>query len=170
MNDGTKPKRIVCKTPEESFAFRTERRGDCLIWTGAVKDTGYGAMWDGSRVVRPHRWAYEQHHGPIPAGTDIDHICGVRVCCEITHLRVATRKQNMENLRTLNSNNASGARGVSWDRTSKKWRVRVKHNYREVYGGLFDNVEDAQARAIELRDQLFTHNDSDHREDAEEAS
>lgn len=157
----TKTTRKAYATPEASFAARTERRGTCLIWTGAVRDSGYGAMWDGARVVRPHRWAYEREHGPIPAGVDIDHICGNRACCETTHLRVATRKQNMENLTTLYANNTSGVRGVSWDPRYHKWRVRVKHNYREVWGGYFDTIEAAEARAIAIRNGLFTHNDAD---------
>ena len=155
-------KRIAYKSPGESFANRTERQGDCLIWTGAVKDTGYGAMWDGQRVVRPHRWIYEQANGTIPESADIDHICGNRLCTEITHLRVATRKQNMENLTRANANSKTGVRGVHKNtRSGKPWRVRVKHNYREYNGGYFDTIAEAEAAAIALRNKLFTHNDVD---------
>lgn len=155
-------KRISYKTPQESFTARTVRQGPCLIWTGAVKDTGYGAMWDGQRVVRPHRWIYEQAHGPIPAGADIDHICGNRTCCEVSHLRVTTRKQNMENLTRANANSETGVRGVHRNtRSGKPWRVRVKHNYREYNGGYFDTIAEAEAAAIELRNRLFTHNNAD---------
>lgn len=153
--------RRMFKSPEESFAHRTIRQGECLVWTGAVKDNGYGAMWDGKGVIRPHRWAYEREHGPIPAGSDIDHVCGNRRCCELTHLRVTTRKQNMENLRGPNTGSRSGVRGVHWDPKSKNWRVRVKHNYREYRGGNYATVAEAEQAAIELRNKLFTHNDSD---------
>lgn len=157
-------KRIAYKTPTESFNARTVRQGECLIWTGAVKDTGYGAMWDGKRVIRPHRWIYEQANGPIPAGTDIDHICGNRVCCEVAHLRVTTRKQNMENLNHVNANSKTGIRGVHKNsRGGKPWRVRVKHNYVEYHGGSYDTLAEAESAAIALRNKLFTHNDADRR-------
>lgn len=153
--------RKMFKTPAESFAYRTERQDDCLIWTGAVKDTGYGALWNGKRVIRPHRWVYEQEHGPIPAGADVDHSCGNRLCCEIKHLRVTTRKQNMENLQGPNVGSRSGVRGVHWDAKSKNWRVRVKHNYREHRGGNYPTIAEAEAAAIALRNKLFTHNNAD---------
>ena len=69
-------KRIAYKTPQASFAARTQRQGASLVWTGAIRPNGYGVIWDGQRVVRVHRWAYEQANGPIPDGADIDHICG----------------------------------------------------------------------------------------------
>lgn len=150
--------RQMFKSPAESFAHRTERQDGCLIWTGAVKDTGYGAMWDGKRVIRPHRWAWEQIHGPIAPGADIDHICGNRLCCEASHLRPTTRKQNMENLQGPNANSTTGVRGVHWKARDGVYHVRVKHNYREYSGGRFKDLAQAEAAAIELRNKLFTHN------------
>ena len=155
------PIRSMTGSVEESFSARTEWQGDCLIWTGAVHDNGYGIIWDRKRVTRAHRWAYEREHGPIPDGKDIDHICGNRLCCNVKHLRVTSRKQNMENFTTLNTNNTSGARGVSRDKDGKRWRVRVKHNYREYRGGVYDTVEEANEAAIALRNKLFTHNNRD---------
>lgn len=155
-------KRIAYKTPQESFTARTVQVGDCLIWIGAIKDTGYGAMWDGERVVRPHRWIWDQENGAAPKGSDIDHICGNRLCCNIAHLRLVTRKQNMENLTRVNANSTTGIRGVHRNRgRGKPWRVRVKHNYREYVGGYFDTLEEAERAAIELRNKLFTHNNVD---------
>lgn len=162
MQERTKPKRQMFKSPHESFAARTERRGSCLIWIGALRPNGYGVIWDGERVVRVHRWAYEQANGPISKGMDIDHSCGNRACAETTHLRPASRKQNMENLVHVNANSKTGVRGVHRNtRGGKPWRVRVKHNYREYVGGYFDTVEEAEVAAIELRNKLFTHNDAD---------
>lgn len=150
--------RKMFKTPEESFDYRTERYGDCLIWTGAVKDTGYGALWDGKRVVRPHRWAWEQANGALDPAADLDHKCGNRLCCEVTHLRPTTRKQNMENLQGANANSTTGVRGVHWKSRDKVYRIRVKHNYREYSGGSFKSLAEAEAAAIALRNKLFTHN------------
>lgn len=160
------PIRKMSKTPEASFANHTEWQDDCLIWTGAVHDNGYGIIWTGKRLMRAHRWAYEQEHGPIERSTDVDHICGNRLCCNIDHLRVATRKQNMENYTVLSAKNKSGYRGVSRNKRDTGWRVRVKHNYREYFGGDFKDLEEANAAAIALRNKLFTHNDRDRIEEA----
>jgi hypothetical protein len=92
---------------------------------------------------------------------DLDHICGNRVCCNLDHLRPTSRKQNMENLRGAYVTSTTGVRGVHRDNRCNKWRVRVKHNYREYSGGYFDNLADAEAAAIALRNRLFTHNDAD---------
>lgn len=155
------PIRAQTRTAEESFHVHTEWQGECLVWTGAIHENGYGIIWDRKRVVRAHRWAYEQGHGAIRNGKDIDHICGNRLCCNVKHLRVTSRKQNMENLTTLNVNNRSGVRGVGRTKDGKRWRVRVKHNYREYFGGEYDRLEDAESAAIALRNKLFTHNDRD---------
>ena len=157
----TKTTRRAYPTPEAAFAARTRWDGSCLIWTGAIKDTGYGAMWDGKRVVRPHRWNWEREHGTIPPGTDLDHTCHNRACVNLDHLRPTSRKQNMENLAGPYRGSVSGVRGVSRCPRTGKWRVRVKHNYREYPGGLFVDLADAERAAIALRNRLFTHNDAD---------
>lgn len=44
--------------------------------------------------ARPlHRVAYVAKHGPdsIPSGWELDHICGVRACCNRSHLRPIAR-------------------------------------------------------------------------------
>lgn len=151
------PIRVLTATTEESFAAHTAWNGDCLEWTGAVHEFGYGIIWDRKRVMRAHRWAYEQAHGPIPEDHEIDHMCSNRLCVNTKHLRLASHKQNSEHLGLPRSNNKSGVRGVSRSKEGN-WRVRVKHNYHEYFGGQFDKLEDAERAAIELRNKLFTHN------------
>ena len=34
-----------------------------------------------------HRYVWEQHHGAIPEGYEIDHMCHNRACCNIEHLQ-----------------------------------------------------------------------------------
>lgn len=51
----------------------------------------------------------------------------------------------------------SGIRGVSWSKKDQKWRVRVNHFRREYSGGLFDDIKQAEQRAIELRNELYGH-------------
>ena len=38
-------------------------------------------------LVMYHRYVWEQHHGAIPEGYEIDHMCHNRACCNIEHLQ-----------------------------------------------------------------------------------
>lgn len=67
----------------------------CWIWQGAQTGTGYGHMWDGAKVRRTHRIAYEIHVGPIPEGLHLDHLCRVRLCCNPAHLEPVTIRENL---------------------------------------------------------------------------
>src|SRR5699024_9789742 len=71
------------RTPAEAFAARTERQGDCLIWTGA-KTGGYGSIRVDGRAMGAHRYAWERENGPVPDGLVVDHylFCDT-ACCEV---------------------------------------------------------------------------------------
>jgi hypothetical protein len=91
---------------------------------------------------------------------EVDHIdCVSRACVNPAHLRVATRKQNRENLHCL-SRSTTGIRGVSWSKFAKQWTARVTHN-RRVHCAYFHDVSDAEAWAVAKRLELFTHNAAD---------
>jgi hypothetical protein len=80
--------------PEERFDRFVDRSGDCWIWTGSRKSTGYGAISVNGRGYPAHRWAYEQVHGPIPGGLQIDHLCRTRLCVRVEHLELVTPAEN----------------------------------------------------------------------------
>jgi hypothetical protein len=68
----------------------------CHLWTGATDGEGrYGAFSDGRKVVRAHRWAWEQVHGPVPTGMDIDHLCRRTLCVNPGHLELVTHRENV---------------------------------------------------------------------------
>lgn len=83
-------------TLEERLEGRIDKRDDgCWIWTGCIKDNGYGAVAHGGSKFHVHRVMYELHVGPIPAGFDLDHLCRVRSCCNPAHLEPVTRSENI---------------------------------------------------------------------------
>lgn len=145
---------------EDRFWEKVDKGGECWLWTAHVDKHGYGEFNLGPRRVRAHRYAYELVVGPTEQELDHRHTCP-KVCVTPRHLRPATRKQNQENRPGPQRNSTSGVRGVSWHKAAQKWRVAVKHNQRNYHGGLFVNIEDAEAAAISLRTKLFTHNDAD---------
>lgn len=76
-------------TPAERFWSKVHKSPDgCWIWT-AGKYQGYGRFREGgtgSRNVLAHRWAWEQEHGAVPDGLELDHLCRNRACVRPDHL------------------------------------------------------------------------------------
>ena len=62
----------------------------CWLFQGALTSVGYGNV--GSRVddrnvhELAHRVVYAAAYGPIPAGLQLDHLCGTKACVSPTHL------------------------------------------------------------------------------------
>ena len=56
-----------------------------------------------------HRFIWRAHHGDIPEGYEIDHMCRNRACCNVKHLQVLDRtthlvKTNKERYKDRNEN------------------------------------------------------------------
>lgn len=153
----------IYPTSEDSFLARTQRQGECLIWTGSKIKYGYGNIRSGGRTVLAHRWAYEQEHGNIPEGKVIDHRCHNKSCVEVSHLRVVSQQQNMENQSGPSKNGTSGHLNVTWSKNSRKWRVVVSTRGRTHSGGYYPEYElhVAAFKARSLRNRLLTYNDRD---------
>lgn len=63
----------------------------CWVWTGPVNNNGYGKV--GNTYV--HRLSYAVAKGPIPAETEIDHLCRNRRCFNPEHLDAVTHTENV---------------------------------------------------------------------------
>jgi hypothetical protein len=102
-------------TAMQRFSAKTERRGDCLVWTGALDRDGYGIFEVSTDItVRIHRWSYEQLVGPIPDGFTIDHLCRNRACQNVRHMEPVTNRVNIlrgEGAAALNARKTHCKRG-----------------------------------------------------------
>lgn len=67
--------------------------GGCWFWTGALTGPSgkYGAFYNGLKIVRAHRLAYELLGVPISNKMTIDHLCKITVCVNPIHLEQVTR-------------------------------------------------------------------------------
>ncbi|MEU0831252.1 HNH endonuclease signature motif containing protein [Streptomyces sp. NPDC005969] len=78
---------------QERLWSQVERTPGCWLWTGSTTQ-GYGyVQWQGARR-RVHRVVYELLVGPITEGTELDHLCRIRHCCNPAHLEAVTRRVN----------------------------------------------------------------------------
>lgn len=152
------------KTVEQRFWEKVSKSDACWLWTAGKDAAGYGSFHIDGRMVSAHRVSYELEFGPIPNNLWIDHRCHTPACVNPGHLRLATPKQNAENRKGPDSDNACGLRGVSKIGKYSRWRARVKHNQKNLVLGLYRTPEEAAEVARLKRLELFTHNDVDRSE------
>lgn len=67
----------------------------CWNYTGTLGSNGYGRYSWAPDLWATHRVSYWFHYGDIPDGTEIDHLCRNRACCNPEHLEAVTHAINV---------------------------------------------------------------------------
>lgn len=70
------------------------------------------------------------------------------------NLRICSMQKNSFN-RGLYKNNTSGTTGVFWNDRMNKWTAQIKHNYKNIILGYYDNIEDAIDVRKQAEEELF---------------
>lgn len=120
---------------------------------GCLDCIGYVKMRLLGRTQRAHRVIWLWMTGEWP-DLDIDH----RDCDPSnnrwSNLRLATRTQNHAN-RSMQRNNSSGYKGVSFHKESSRWRAVITVQRRHIELGKFDDIEDARAAYLKAAADFF---------------
>jgi hypothetical protein len=116
-------------------------------------------LYDGinkPKSFKIHRLVLEAFEGKSKDANqkNVDHIdCNKTNNC-LFNLRWVSQQQNTFN-RSMNNRNTSGVKGICFDKTRNKWRAQIMINKKNIYLGLFDNIEDAKIARQNKAKELF---------------
>lgn len=91
---GTPPIIRYTEQPCSEWGLSQGLTTPCHIFQGYIGENGYGQVGLNGKVVGVHVYVWEITNGKIEKGMMIDHVCHVRPCCNLGHLRNVTPKQN----------------------------------------------------------------------------
>ena len=133
-----------------SFVWARTRKGASAgSQAGSIHAKGYITIRIHDRLYLAHRLAWYIETGEQPE--QIDHINGVKDDNRICNLRAATPNQNQHN-KSLNKNNTSGVKGVSWNKSKRKWEARVWLNGKGYRLGRFSDLAMAEVAVRKFRE------------------
>lgn len=76
----------------------------CLEWQAAVQQPGlrkqlpYGIIYTSQGQMNAHRFIWRYTHGDIPADLCVMHTCDNPRCVNINHLKLGTRRDNVQDM------------------------------------------------------------------------
>ena len=90
----------------------------------------------------------------------VDHINNDKTNNNLSNLRWVTMQENNMN-RSINYNNTSTIKGVSWNKRDRRWRAYIRLHGKEIHIGLYNTLEEAriarQLKANELFGEFMNH-------------
>lgn len=130
--------------PETGDLFWTENP---LNWkvqgkkAGCVDGQGYIVIRMAQSNYRAHRLACVLS-GIDVKGKDVDHINGDPLDNRLENLRVASHQENMRNQKKREGT-SSKWKGVTWDKQRGKWNAKIRHSYKTINLGRYDDEREA---------------------------
>ena len=121
----------------------TQRKS--FLRAGSIDSNRYQNVTINGQGYKLHRVIWKWFHGTDPVDT-IDHINRNKIDNRIWNLRDVSNQQNCSNQNTP-KNNSSGHKNI-WMRRGR-YRVAFGRNYKKVYVGTFDTLEEAKLALAE---------------------
>lgn len=129
---------------------------------GTLAVNGYIKIGIGNKEYLAHRLMWLYVYGKFPE-TNLDHIDRCRSNNSISNLRLATQKQNCENMFRTRQN-TSGYKGVHFmkrlEGRKKPWQANITHNGKTIHIGYFATAEEAFSQRKLFENIYFTHHAS----------
>jgi hypothetical protein len=118
---------------------------DCWEWLGAKDSWGYGTFTYRYKQYGSHRFALQLDQNiEIPSNLQVLHSCNNPSCCNPSHLRIGTQKDNIQDMIFANRDKIVGERN-----SNAKITLDDANQIRELYStGNFTLVELANKFAI----------------------
>jgi len=118
---------------------------------GHVGNRGYRNVVVNGRQYMEHRLIWIMHgNDPVEM---LDHIDGNQLNNRIENLRPVTNSQNQMNMR-IPKDNTSGIKGVSWNKSAKKWVGQVWKNGKNHRTKFFECKDKCAKAVADLRKSL----------------
>lgn len=100
---GTPPIITFDEVPCSEWGLSQGLTTPCRIFSGGKNSDGYGEVRFNGKMTKVHVYVWTLKNGPVPDDLEIDHVCRVRPCCNVDHLRAVTHKVNVtENIVGVN--------------------------------------------------------------------
>lgn len=133
---------------KDGFALVTQQDKWVEIYKWHKSNSGYAAARIEGKLIMMHRLLLS-----CPEGCEIDHINRDKLDNRRNNLRIVDRTTNSLNT-NLRNTNTSGYKGVSWNKSARKYSARFQYRGTDYYLGLFKDPQKAhlayQAKVTEL--------------------
>jgi hypothetical protein len=116
---------------------------------GSPNKDGYKTVGLNGKNYKVHRIIWKLVTGNAPA-EQIDHVDLDRANNRWINLREATCCENKQNSRT-SASNSSGVKGVSYNKSERKWEAYIMAERRFVFLGRFKTLEKATSAVADVR-------------------
>lgn len=134
----------------EFYKVKMASSGDVV---GSKTKTGYFEVSIDSRPYLLHRLAFLYMTGKWPA-CNVDHKDSNRINNIWVNLRPATQFQNMQNIKSAHADSSTGLLGISYCRSTNKWRAQIRSNGTKIHIGRYTTPEEAHAAYLQKKREL----------------
>ena len=122
-----------------------------LTWHYAKnKDSKYIQTRIKGKMIKLHRYIMNMNNSNLV----VDHINRNPLDNRKSNLRICSYKENSFN-KSIRVDNTSGIPGVSFHKTNKKWRAKIKYNNLTIHLGYFEDINEALINRRVAEEILF---------------